>query len=439
MITGLMAILTVPAVALVPAPSPQPAAVEWSRRITTRINDWSQGVSADGLGNVYMAGRYSQNPDPAEVTQVYVTRYTEAGTQRWIRQLNTPQFDITADVAADALGNVFFVGETSGSLGGPFGGSNDAYVGKYDADGNLVWIRQFAGAGFEAANAVATDGLGNAYVTGLEPRTLTGPEAHQLDAFVRKYDTSGSLVWSQLIDSSYRREGRGISVDSLGNVFVSGILLANPPGPNGATPDAFVSKFDQNGTLQWTRDFGTLGHDSADEVAADGLGNVYFVGVTYSDFLGPNPIGGGMMGKYDTDGNLQWIQRVGTSQQNWASGISADPAGNIYVSGTTEGRLDDDAIGFGGIYLSKVDPAGEILWTTQMGSYYDQGWAMSADGKGAIYVSGLGTSNSSDSVLFKLVDPDFIVPEPVSGAMLIGLLGWAAALIRSRERREPRI
>ena len=60
----------------------------------------------------------------------------------WIRQLGTSSTDESNGVSADGLGNVYISGYTNGSLGGPNAGNEDAFVSKYDAAGTLQWTRQ---------------------------------------------------------------------------------------------------------------------------------------------------------------------------------------------------------------------------------------------------------------------------------------------------------
>ena len=61
---------------------------------------------------------------------------------QWTRQLGTSATDVSYGVSADGLGNVYISGYTDGSLGGPNAGGTDAFVSKYDAAGTLQWTRQ---------------------------------------------------------------------------------------------------------------------------------------------------------------------------------------------------------------------------------------------------------------------------------------------------------
>ena len=61
----------------------------------------------------------------------------------WSRQLGTPVVDSASLAAEDGAGGVYVGGNTGASLGGPSAGSEDAWIARYDRSGSQVWIRQF--------------------------------------------------------------------------------------------------------------------------------------------------------------------------------------------------------------------------------------------------------------------------------------------------------
>jgi hypothetical protein len=192
-------------------------------------------------------------------------------------------------VSADGLGNVYISGDTQGSLGGPFaGGSYDAFVRKYDAAGNPQWTRQLGTSLSDVSSGVSADGLGNVYLSGTTLGSLGGTNAGGQDAFVSKYDAAGNLQWTRQLGTSSTDQSRGVSADGLGNVYISGYTNGSLGGTNAGGDDAFVSKYDAAGNLQWTQQLGTSSFDSNHGVSADGLGNVYFSGDTNGSLGGTN-------------------------------------------------------------------------------------------------------------------------------------------------------
>jgi hypothetical protein len=124
----------------------------------------------------------------------------------------------------------------------------------------LVYSTYLGGRGrYEGGGGIAVDSSGSAYVTGstsssgfptvnaLQPTYGGGSE----DAFVSKLNPSGSaLVYSTYLGGRGYDSGRGIAVDSSGNVYVTGMTgstnfpTMNPLQPNGGGEDAFVAKID---------------------------------------------------------------------------------------------------------------------------------------------------------------------------------------------------
>jgi hypothetical protein len=86
---------------------------------------------------------------------------------------------------------------------------------------------------------------------------------------------------------------------------------------------------------------------------------------------------------------IELIRQLGTAQDDYANGISADPLGNVYLTGDTGGSLGgpNPAGGRNG-FVTKYDPAGTMQWSRQFGTNYSFGTAVSAALPGAVYVSG---------------------------------------------------
>jgi hypothetical protein len=146
-----------------------------------------------------------------------------------------------------------------------------------------------------------------------------------------------------------------VSADRLGNFYISGYTTGSLGGQNAGHADAFVSKYDAAGNVQWSRQLGTTSNDASHGVSADGLGNVYISG----DMGGP--IAGAydaFVTKYDAAGNLQWTQQLGASGTHTPSeSVSADGQGNVYISGYTDGSLGEQNAGAYDAFLAKYsDP-----------------------------------------------------------------------------------
>ncbi|HYV34115.1 MAG TPA: SdrD B-like domain-containing protein, partial [Gemmataceae bacterium] len=181
--------------------------------------------------------------------------------------------------ATDAAGNVYMIGQFQGTIDFDRGsgvynlvcaGNYDIFVAKYTSVGALAWAKRFGGSTnesvVETGNAIAVDGLGNVYTTGIfstsnadfDPGsgTYIMASAGQSDTFVSKLDSNGNFVWAKQIGGSSYDVGQGIAVDSAGNVFTAGYFFSPDtdfdPGSGVYTlasaggADIFVSKLDNN-------------------------------------------------------------------------------------------------------------------------------------------------------------------------------------------------
>jgi len=416
------------------------------------LNVFNSGVSADGLGNVYITGTTegSLGAPNAGFYDAFVAKYDATRVLLWIRQLGTAQFDASSDVSADGLGNVYISGYTVGSLGGPNAGSMDAFVAKYDAGGNLQWTRQLGTTDYDDSLSISADALGNVYISGQTEGSLGGPNAGSNDAFVAKFDSGGNLQWTRQLGTTQGDQRSKVSADGLGNVYISGETGGSLGGPNAGSGDAFVAKYDVDGTLQWTKQLGTAALDYSSGVSADGLGNVYISGETNGSLGGPNAgSSDAFVAKYDVDGTLQWTKQLGTAASDYSSGVSVDGLGNLYISGDTHGSLDGPNAGSADAFVAKYDAGGNLQWTRQLGTARgDLSDGVSADGLGSLYISGdtfgsLGGPNegsSYDAFVAKYDTAGHLqwtrqlgfVPEPAS--WLLAALAGAVCVRASRLR-----
>ncbi|MHC5763875.1 SBBP repeat-containing protein, partial [Nostoc sp.] len=86
-------------------------------------------------------------------------------------------------------------GATDGNLGGANAGSDDAWVAKYDANGNQQWITQFGTSNLDKAYDIAVDNVGHVFVTGVTEGSLGATNIGSFDSWVGKLSsTDGSLL-----------------------------------------------------------------------------------------------------------------------------------------------------------------------------------------------------------------------------------------------------
>jgi hypothetical protein len=269
----------------------------WSRRFGTSAFDQDLRISTDASGNVLITGR-TQGSFPGFTNSggddVFIAKYLSTGTQFWIRQFGTFSTEWANGISADSSGNVYVSGYTQGSLPGNSNlGGRDAFLVKYSGSGSQLWVRQFGTSGNDTAVNNTTDSSGNIYVAGYTVGTL--PSNSNLggnDGFLAKYSTSGSQLWVRQFGTAGTDFAQQVITDSSGNVYLAGYTLGSFSGySNAGSEDVFVAKYSPNGTQLWVRQFGTSASDIDSGLSIDSSGNIYLSGYTMGSLPGNSNAG----------------------------------------------------------------------------------------------------------------------------------------------------
>jgi hypothetical protein len=270
-----------------------PIPMAWTQQFGTGSDDVVMAATIDTTG-VYIAGN-TEGTFPGQSSTGYfdafVRKYDTDGNELWTRQFGTEYYDFIMSIIADATG-VYIAGETEGTFPGQSStGYSDAFVRKYDADGNELWTRQFGTEHLDEAYAVAADATG-VYIAGETEGTLPGQSSTGYsDAFVRKYDADGNELWTRQFGTEYTDFIASVAADATG-VYMAGGTYGTFPGQRSTVySDVFVRKYDADGNELWTWQFGTEHFDEAHAVTTDATG-VYVAGSTYGIFPGQRSAGG---------------------------------------------------------------------------------------------------------------------------------------------------
>jgi hypothetical protein len=314
----------------------------------------------------------------------------------WVRTYSGPGYgwEIAYDMALDGSQNICVTGFSLD----PVTGEDYATV-KYYPNGNVAWVERYNGPGNagDRAYAIATDDLGNVYVTGRS----TGSGTY-LDFATIKYYSNGDTAWIRRFNgpADSTDEARDIAVDESGNVYVTGFSYGSV-----TDYDYLTVKYYPDGDTAWLRRYnGTGNHDDrAYAVSPDDGGNVYVFGQskgigTDFDYVTI---------KYDSEGDTLWVRRYNGPGNDYdrASAMVVDHSSNVYVTGWTlsAGTSRDYA-------TIKYYPNGDTAWVRiydGAASGWDAAYAIAVDGLGNVYVTGesekVGTFGDYTTVKY---DPD---------------------------------
>ncbi len=389
-------------------------------------DDLGSSIAVDSSNNIYIAGTTSSTNFPlhgaafgvkAGLADIFVTKIDAAGANiLYSTYVGGSGQDRGDGIAIDTSGNAYVVGRvdsssfnfptTPGSFAATYrGGDFDGVVFKLNAQGNALAYSGFLGGEEnDSTEGVTVDSAGNAYVTGGTksigfPTSVSAYQptrAGDTDAFLAKINPAGSaLLYSTYLGGSGTDRGSGVVIDSSGNAYVAGFTSASDfptadafQNSFGGSFDAFVAKFDTNGSgassLLFCSYFGGIGDDKAYGLAIDsGASNVYLVGQTSSNnlpLLNPaQPAFGGsfdaFIAKISTTGTKVYATYLGGTGDDRGTGIAVNSAGAAYVTGFTSSTnfptLNQLQISNGGgfdAFLAKLNPAGSgLLYSTYLG------------------------------------------------------------------------
>lgn len=281
-----------------------------------------------------------------------------------------------------------------------------------------TWATKAGGISIDDAAAITVDDAGNSFVTGYFLGTaifgtysLTSSGSY--DIYIAKMDPDGNWLWANRAGGAGSDQGAGITLDSVGNVYVTGSFSSNPASfgtlslsSTGTANDIFVTKLNTNGTWIWAVKAGARYIDNGVGVAVDDDFNVYVTGsiLHYGIFgnlpyLYTNGQSDCFVAKLSSNGSWLWARIAGGSYNESARGISRGSDGNIYLTGSftsptaTFGSLSLTNAGGNSqsmdVFVAKINPSGTWLWATSAGGAgTDVAYSIATDGNSGIYLSG---------------------------------------------------
>jgi len=310
--------------------------------------DYNCNTGTDSLNNVYVFGNSHFLSYPGSTYEPgdsipYISKYNTQGTLLWQKKFDQWLSDKTfRSPNIDSVGNLYLIGYTNLSLpGNTSAGALDALVSKYSPEGNLLWQKQFGSNKDDSAATMVTDQLGNIYVSGNTKGSLPGNTSAGLDdVLVAKYSSQGTLLWQKQFGSTNTDSVSDIATDSLGNIYITGTTYGQLPGNTslGGSGDAFVAKYNAQGTLLWQKQFGSNERDNPNALAIDSEGYIYITGKTNGTLPNNTFLGGysdAFIAKYNQQGTLIWQKQFGSNYEDYSTAIAKNFQGEIYIAGNT--------------------------------------------------------------------------------------------------------
>ncbi|MBK7311024.1 MAG: hypothetical protein KBG47_08670 [Bacteroidia bacterium] len=273
-------------------------------------------INSDAAGNVLVAGYFQTttdfDPSPATATlstsgfsefAMFIAKYDLNGNYVWSKGIIGSANKIPKAITIDNS-NIYLTGYFTGVAdfdpAAPAymltaSGSEDAFISKYDMNGNLVWANKIGGSSQDVGNSIVLDASGNIYTTGYFYGTVDFDPSASIsnlvsagtsDGYIAKYDNLGNYVWAKRFGGTNLEIVESIDLDMNNKIIISGYFYGTSdfdPSTNISNlvsvgnADCFLAAYDNSGSYSWAFSFGNVGSDRAYSVLTHN-GSIYTTG-----------------------------------------------------------------------------------------------------------------------------------------------------------------
>jgi hypothetical protein len=300
----------------------------WAARMGLRdcLCDFSKIVT-DSSNNIIIGGHFSGitdfDPSSNEFvrdsktnarTDLFIEKLDKNGNFKWAKSIGGDGFDYLKGIAVDSSQNIVFIGDFEWSIDaypnndtvtfyGP--GGHNLFMGKLDADGTLIWVKQISGVNENSIRSVSCD-YNNIIITGGFQdsadfgfgATTKFLKSSNGSTFIAKLDMGGTLQWVKQLYANTTC----VSSDKHGSIYVSGSFsnksdfapIADTSSMEFVTDrgsDGYVLKLNQFGEYQWVKQVAGKGEDQILSMCISLNGDVLMNG-SFNDSLSLSLING---------------------------------------------------------------------------------------------------------------------------------------------------
>ena len=381
--------------------------------------EYGAGIGVDSENNVYVTGSFLNPTDfdpgegefilnPGPFMDAFLLKLDADGNFIWVKQFGGALQSFGEKLYVDHNDHLLVGGYFSGSVDFNPGdeieertsaGQYDYYVVKIDPEGEFLWVATGGGTGYDYTYDVASDSVGNVFITGDFNTTANfDPENSDFslttngnsDGFVAKYSAGGNFLWARQVGGTSAEQLRSIACDNQGNAIITGrfnLTVDFDPGDGVleieafmGSADAFVWKLDENGDLDWVKTFESEGSTEGMALCVDQSNNIFTAGelMESADFdtgsgelilesAGQDDV---YVVKLDESGNTDWAYVFGGSSNQWVTGIVVSNGNQVVTAGLNGGTIDFDqgtdeflinGIGFGDVFIQSSQQPGSYV------------------------------------------------------------------------------
>ncbi len=252
--------------------------------------------------------------------------------------------------------------------------------------GEVEWVKNFGGSGEETAQAIIATTDGGYAILGFSNSMdgdIVGKTTAVNDYWLLKLDAAGNLEWNKTYGGSKDDRGQSLAQTKDGGYILTGYAMSDDGdgSNNEGFHDNWILKLDASGHIEWEKSFGFSGHDHSYDIIQTQDGGFFFIGFLditaaradgYDEkgqFLTRHGVGEFWGTKIDAQGNVQWRNYFGGTNNDRAHAVVQSNDGGFVMAGFSESDDFDisDTKGSYDFWVVKISSTGDLVWERSFG------------------------------------------------------------------------
>lgn len=392
-------------------------AQKWGKNTFGQFTNEALDIEIDNAGNSYVAGYITGETafgtnniiqNAVGNGDIYVAKYSEAGSLQWVKKFGGNYSDRAYDLAIGPDQNIVVTGQFFGSV--TFGAttlqstanSKDIFLVKLDPFGDVIWARKEGGSMSENAFGVTVDHQNNVILTGqfqgnssIANETFSSvvdpvTNSVSFDFFIAKYNATGTPLWVKVGAAKKEDRGLAVAVDNQDNIFFTGqysdtLSFGGNVYNNNGFNVGFVSKISASGQVLFFNNLRAgfvLPYDievntqNQPILSGDFLGNMNYYNNGIAQAIQNQYSKKIFVLKIENNGAYSWHYTLGSESDLSCRSISIDPSDGIFVTGFFTCALSQfhdsttaywNSVGFKDPYVLKLSGDGNFQYAKQLG------------------------------------------------------------------------
>jgi len=378
----------------------QPA-IDWSTNFGDTQAEYATDLIATSNNTfTILFNRLSSNGE----SEFCLTKVEENNTEIWTKCFSGVFTDLGKGLIATEDGGMVICGKSNSPdfLGQKYNGGTDGFLMKLNSSGILEWQIGLGGGQLDVLNDIGLSPNGDLIAVGYSFSNDGDLDSNEglADVWVISVSPNGQLNWSKRYGGISSDQGTALAFDGNHMVVAGHSNTGNEFRKGG--DDWYVLKLDVQGNQLWEKTYGGDKHEKATDILKLSDGSYAIVGFTESfggDVSNNNGKRDGWLVKLSADGNIQWTQVIGGSQNEQLSSVAQNFEDQIIVSGfgdSADGDLSN-AKGRSDSFLAAFDLQGNREWMQNYGGQKnDQVQTLIEGTGGSLLMAGYTNSTNGD-------------------------------------------